>query len=102
MSSGHQYEATPRVRPPSSERKRSTPAAQTRSESSGSTAITLQCQPIGTNDVDAFDVQRFCTAAMKFVRRYGLVGSALFVPRTSAVHEPGSPALSERKTARRF
>ena len=32
--------------PPSSERNRSTPAAQTRFSSAGSTAITLQYQPI--------------------------------------------------------
>src|SRR5437588_3046504 len=46
VDGAYQYDATPHVLPPSSERNRSTPAAQTRLASFGSTAMTLLCHPM--------------------------------------------------------
>jgi hypothetical protein len=65
----HQYEPTPQVAPPSSERNRSTPPTQTRFGSAGSTAIVLQYQPMVTYwFVAPGPRQIFCAAGMGFVR----------------------------------
>src|SRR6476469_4642865 len=89
----HQYDATPHERPPSSERKRSTPAANTRSGSTGSTAIVLQYQPI-VSSLFAPLVHSCCVAVIGFERMSELSLSAL-ASDTRAVHVPRSPLLSD-------
>src|SRR5262249_35350333 len=96
-----QYDATPHVAPPSSERKRSTPAAHTRLASCGSTAMTLQCHPMLLRSSVRVDVHPLVSA------EYGLVSSSAPYDNdvasvcTFVVQLPTAPSLVERKTAYR-
>src|SRR5437763_16881047 len=86
LSSAARYDATPQFLPPSSERKRSTPAAQTRSGSFGSTAITLACHPMLLRFVVFVDRHSFVVADSGFVSRRWPYADGLVAVRTCAVH----------------
>src|SRR5437870_8813414 len=90
LAGAAQYDATPQFLPPSSERKRSTPAAHTRLGSFGSTAMTLQCHPM----LLRFDVRtgpQSPTADETFVISNGPYDAGLSSVRTCAVHVPAAP-----------
>src|SRR5881394_2676414 len=99
FSEAHQYEATPQVRPPSSERKRSTPAAQTRLGSFGSTLMTLQCHPMLLRFSVVVEAQPCVVAEKTLVKRSGPYAAGVSLVRTCAVHVPSAPPSFERKTA---
>src|SRR5258706_3565939 len=101
FSAADQYDATPHVLPPSSERKRSTPAAHTRFASFGSTAMTLQCHPMLLRFVVLVDAQPSPMALCGLVSSIAPKDEGLLSVCTCAVQVPAAPPCDERKTAKR-
>src|SRR5436190_6854893 len=99
LSGAAQYDATPQFLPPLSERKRSTPAAHTRSGSVGSTAITLACHPMLLRFDVLVDLHSSVVAEEGFVSRRWPYADGTAAVRTCAVHVPAAPSAVERKTA---
>src|SRR6185436_18676649 len=94
----HQYDARPQLAPPSSDLKRSTPPAQTRFESSGSTAMTLSYHPWFTKNVPELQLDWTATTGFDNNTVLSFVES-VFLTRASQL--PSSPLDVERKTASR-
>src|SRR5688572_3278028 len=93
--------ASPQLRPPSSDRNQSTPAAHTRFGSRGSTASTLLYQPMVVGVTGAACGLHTRLAALAVLVRRSVLrkfGSALL---TRVSHDPARPPRSLRYTASR-
>src|SRR5436190_22122433 len=97
-SVAHQYDATPKLLPPSSERNRSTPPVHTISGSTGSTAITLSYQPWLKKKSEGPNSHSERLAMIGLLSSSVLSLSAS-VLRSCAFQVVLAPAASERKRA---
>src|ERR1051325_8729863 len=96
----HQYDATPQLTPPLSERQTSMLPAQTLFSSVGSTTRTLSYQPWCRKLLVGPKPHSTSTALTGFERSRVSCLFALWL-RTCVVQEPASPLDCERKTASR-